>query len=480
MKTLKNYVSGQLIDPHSGTYLPDICPATGDIIANVPDSEASDINQAVEAAQNAFPQWSAMPGRQRANFLRRISNGILERLQQLADAESEDTGKPITAALQVDIPRSAQNFDFFADAITQFSSEFHATDLSVLNYTSRTPLGVVGCISPWNLPLYLLTWKLAPALAMGNTVVAKPSEVTPMSATLLSEICIEVGLPPGVLNIVHGKGTKVGPTLIQHPHVQAISFTGSTRTGLEISRLAAPSFKKVSLEMGGKNPTIVFADAHFENAIAGVLKSTFSNQGQICLCSSRIYIEKSIYAEFKAALLARTQQLRVGDPQDSSTDQGSITSEVHFDKIMSHIEQAKKEGGSILTGGHRKQLPGRCQKGWFIEPTLIEDLSIDCSTNQEEIFGPVATLTPFDSEEDVIQMANDSRYGLSASIWTNNLSRAHRLSSKIHAGMVWINCWMIRDLRTPFGGWKHSGVGREGGLDALRFFTESKNTCIQL
>jgi aminomuconate-semialdehyde/2-hydroxymuconate-6-semialdehyde dehydrogenase len=475
-----NYIGGELLPAGSGAWLDKPEPATGATYAQVPDSDEADVRRAVEAASRAFPAWSATPAAERARLLRRIADTIRSRADAFARAESIDTGKPLGVAATVDIPRSVLNFEFFADAVTQFHSESHLTDGQALNYTLRTPLGVVGCISPWNLPLYLLTWKIAPALAIGNCVVAKPSEVTPMTAFLLSQVCREAGLPPGVLNIVHGLGPKVGSAMSRHPDVAAISFTGSTRTGAEIARVAAPSFKKLSLEMGGKNPTVVFADADFDDALATTVRAAFSNQGQICLCGSRIFVQQPIYERFKEGLVARTRALKVGDPLEPGVEQGALVSQQHFEKVLGCIETARQEGGRILTGGQRAQVPGRCKGGWFVEPTLIEGLDAACTTNQEEIFGPVATLIPFEREEDVLAWANSTRYGLSASVWTRDLSRAHRFAGKLHSGIVWVNCWMLRDLRTPFGGVKDSGVGREGGWEVLRFFTEPKNVCVKL
>lgn len=480
MQKVLNYIGGELLPARGGTWLDKPEPATGKSYAQVPDSDEGDVQRAVEAASRAFPAWSATPAAERSRMLRRIADTIRQRLPDFARAESIDSGKPLTVASTVDIPRSILNFEFFADAVTQFSSEAHATDGVALNYTLRSPLGVVGCISPWNLPLYLLTWKLAPALAMGNCVVAKPSEVTPMTAYLLSQVCRDVGLPPGVLNIVHGLGPKVGAAMSQHPDIPAISFTGSTRVGAEIARVAAPSFKKLSLEMGGKNPNVIFEDCDFDEALATTVRSSFSNQGQICLCGPRIFVQRSLYARFKDALVERTKALKVGDPLEAGTEQGALVSQQHFDKVMSYIDLAKQEGGRILTGGKRASLSGRCAEGWFVEPTLIEGLDASCRTNQEEIFGPVATLIPFDHEDQVLAWANATKYGLAASVWTKDLSRAHRFAARLHSGIVWVNCWMLRDLRTPFGGVKDSGVGREGGWEALRFFTEPKNVCIKL
>jgi aminomuconate-semialdehyde/2-hydroxymuconate-6-semialdehyde dehydrogenase len=475
-----NYIGGELVAPNAQKWLDKPEPATAELYAHVPDSDETDLSRAVESASHAFPAWSTTPAADRSRLLRRIADSIRSRASEFARAESIDTGKPLAVASTVDIPRSILNFEFFADAATQFSSEAHATDSVALNYTLRSPLGVVGCISPWNLPLYLFTWKIAPALAMGNCVVGKPSEVTPMTAFLLSQVCRDVGLPPGVLNIVHGQGPKVGSAMSRHPDIRAISFTGSTRVGAEIARTAAPLFKKLSLEMGGKNPNVIFADSDFDDALATTMRSSFANQGQICLCGPRIFVQAPLYERFKEALVARTRALKVGDPLEPGTEQGALVSQPHFDKVMSYIELARKEGGKLLTGGGRAKLEGRCRNGWFVEPTLVEGLGAQCRTNQEEIFGPVATLTPFEKEEEVLAWANSTNYGLAASVWTKDLSRAHRFAARLHSGIVWINTWMLRDLRTPFGGVKDSGVGREGGQEVLRFFTEPKNVCVKL
>lgn len=474
---IQNLIGGDLKD--TGTFSPNFEPSTGEVYSEVPDSDASDVGKAIDAAEKAFPAWAGMPTSERGKILRKISSLIEERLDEFAIAESKDTGKPLSLAKRVDIPRSAKNFAFFADAITQFSTDSHSSsDPRAIHYTLRDPLGVVGCISPWNLPLYLLSWKIAPALAAGNTVVAKPSEVTPVTAFMLSKIVKEAGLPDGVLNIVHGKGTTAGGALVSNPKVKAISFTGSTKTGAEISKIAAPQFRKLSLEMGGKNPTIVFKSADLSKSVEGALRAAFTNQGEICLCGSRILIERSIYAEFKEALVAKTKALKVGDPIDPSTDQGALVSKEHLEKVISAVETAKKEGGKILCGGMRITPDGRCKGGYFFAPTLIEGLGSSCITNQEEIFGPVATLIPFETEDEAIAISNDTRYGLSATIWTSDNAQAHRVAKALEAGLVWINCWMVRDLSVPFGGVKQSGVGREGGVDALRFFTETKSVCV--
>ena len=476
MKQISNYIGGELLASVSGETLPVWDPSKGAIYAQAPDSDSRDLEMAYKAAKDAFPHWSGLSIQERSDYLLAISRLIEEHAEELAQAESLDNGKPLALARRVDIPRAASNFKFFAQAITQFSSQSHEmTD--AINYTLRQPLGVVGTISPWNLPLYLFTWKIAPALAAGNTVVAKPSEVTPMTAFLLSGLCIAAGLPPGVLNIVHGDGIKVGAELVKHPGVKAISFTGSTRVGKEIARVASPMFKKVSLEMGGKNPNIIFADCNYDKMLKTTVASSFANQGQICLCGSRILVERPLYDRFKKDFVALTKERKVGPPQEKSSKVGAIVSEAHYKKILSYIDLAKEEGGTILAGGSAVHPPGH-EKGWYIEPTIIEGLPPDCRTNKEEIFGPVVTIMPFDTEEEALSYANSTDYGLACTLWTEHISRAHRMVRKIESGIIWVNTWLQRDLRTPFGGMKSSGVGREGGEEALRFFTEPKNVCI--
>ncbi|TAN03570.1 MAG: aldehyde dehydrogenase [Rhodanobacteraceae bacterium] len=478
LTTLANLIDGKLTAPTSGAYLDVYEPATGKVYARCPDSDARDVAVAVKTAEHAAPAWAALPASERARHLHRLADAIETRLDELAREESRDNGKPITLARKVDIPRAVANLRFFAEAITQWPGESHV-DARAINFTLRQPLGVVGCISPWNLPLYLFTWKIAPALATGNTVVAKPSEITPFTAFRLAELAVDCGLPPGVLNIVHGLGPKVGQAIVEHPKIKALSFTGSTRTGAFIAEAAARQFKKVSLEMGGKNPAIVFADADLSDAnLDTIVRSGFSNQGEICLCGSRLLIERSIYADFKRRYLDKVRALRVGDPEDTASDLGALVSQPHFEKVMGCIERAGAEGGKLLCGGNAVKPDGRCADGWFIAPTVLEGLPQDCATNREEIFGPVVTLIPFDSEDDAVAIANGTDYGLAASLWTRDLARAQRVAERIEFGIVWVNCWMLRDLRTPFGGVKHSGMGREGGVDALRFFTEPKNVCM--
>ena len=480
MQHIKNYINGELTEPISKNYLDNYCPATGKVYSHIPDSDAHDVEYAYQSAKAAFKDWSLTPKDKRSQYLLKIAELIEKNLDKLALAESIDNGKPLKLAKLVDIPRAAANFHFYGTAILHFDSQAHSMEGNAINYTLRQPVGVAGCISPWNLPLYLFSWKIAPALAAGCTVVAKPSEVTPMTAFLLSEICMEAGLPPGVLNIVHGLGAKVGNAIVGHAGIPLISFTGGTSTGKHIASVAAPMFKKLSLELGGKNPNLIFADCDYDKMLSTTLQSSFSNQGQICLCGSRIFVQRPIYEKFKADFVARTKELIVGNPLDEKTKIGAVVSKPHHEKILSYVELAKAEGGTVLCGGKAVTLSGDFAEGYYMEPTIIEGLPFDCRTNQEEIFGPVVTITPFDTEEEVLGMANSTVYGLASVLWTQDLTRAHRIANDLHAGIVWINCWLLRDLRTPFGGVKASGVGREGGFEALEFFTEPKNVCIKL
>lgn len=479
MQKLQNYINGALVAPQTNEYIDNYEPATGKVYALIPNSGEIDVQAAVEAAEAAFPTWSMTPIGERSKILMRISTLIEANFERLALAESIDNGKPVWLAKMVDIPRAASNFHFYATAIHHYATGAHAMTNQAINYTLRDAIGVVGCISPWNLPLYLFSWKIAPALAAGNCVVAKPSEVTPMTAYLLSELCIEAGLPKGVLNIVHGLGHTTGNAIVSHDKVKAISFTGGTQTGAHIAKIAAPKFKKLSLELGGKNPNIIFADCDYDKMLSTTMRSSFANQGQICLCGSRIFIERPIYERFKKDFVERVNNLKVGDPNEKGSKMGAVVSKDHQKKVLSYIALAKEEGGTVLTGGKALKLGGRCEEGYFIAPTVIEGLDYNCRTNQEEIFGPVVTIMPFDTEEEVLRYANSVQYGLASTLWTSNVSRATKMAQQIHAGIVWVNCWLLRDLRTPFGGVKASGVGREGGFHALDFFTEPKNVCIE-
>ena len=479
MEKILNYINGAYVQPQSNAWIDNVNPSTGEVYAQIANSNSADIGSAYEAAQRAFPTWSNTTIEERSRIMLKIATLIDENLEKLATAEAKDNGKPLSLARSVDIPRASSNFRFFGNAITQFSSNAHeSVGLNTMNFTLRQPIGVVGCISPWNLPLYLFSWKIAPAIAAGNCVVAKPSEVTPMTAFLLGEICTEAGLPPGVLNIVHGNGPDAGQAIVEHPNIKAISFTGGTATGAHIARTAAPMFKKLSLELGGKNPNLIFADCDYEKMLAVTVRSSFANQGQICLCGSRILVEQSIFEKFKKDFVAKVSQLKVGSPFDDDTNLGALVSKPHMEKVESYIKIAKDEGGKVLYGGNRVQVANH-ENGYYLQPTIIEVFDNQCRVNQEEIFGPVVTIMSFKTEAEALVMANGVKYGLSATVWTTNINRTMRVSKQLETGIVWVNTWLNRDLRTPFGGMKDSGVGREGGFEALRFFTEAKNVCIK-
>eukprot|EP00455_Lapot_gusevi_P034966 TRINITY_DN3869_c0_g1_i12.p1 TRINITY_DN3869_c0_g1~~TRINITY_DN3869_c0_g1_i12.p1 ORF type:complete len:483 (+),score=155.01 TRINITY_DN3869_c0_g1_i12:64-1512(+) len=476
LTVLRNFINGEFCPPDNGEYLDNVAPATNQVIAKVPRSTQTDVDRAVEAARQALPAWSARPIAERAEFLEKIAKAIENRFDEFVLAESTDCGKALSTARNVDIPRTLSNLRFFAGAILHDETGCHQM-VDAVNYSHRTAVGVAALITPWNLPLYLLSWKVAPALACGNTIVAKPSELTPMTASLLSEVIAEVGLPAGVFNLVHGLGAEAGSAMVGHEGVDLVSFTGGTATGQKVGALASSTFKKLSLELGGKNATIVFEDADMEKTIQGVVASSFLNAGQICLCGSRLFVQQSIYDRFVTALVEATKRLSVGNPNTSFM--GSLISQAHRSKIESYVEIARQEGGEILCGGDRPQLEAPYDAGAFYLPTIIAGLSPESRCSREEIFGPVLVVHPFETEADVIRLANNTRYGLAGSVWTQNLSRGHRVAQSIRTGMIWVNCWLKRDLRVPFGGVKESGVGREGGRHSIEFFSELKNICIQ-
>lgn len=476
---IQNYINGNFVAPIHGGTLDNYNPSSGEVYGQIPNSTSEDVDLAYEAAKDAFPHWSKTTLEERSRILMKISELLESNLERFAAAESKDNGKPLSLATQIDIPRAASNFRFFGNAITQFASESHeSAGLDAVNFTLRQPIGVVGCISPWNLPLYLFTWKIAPAIAAGNCVVAKPSEITPMTAFLLGEICSEAGLPKGVLNMVHGLGATAGQAIVAHPYIKAISFTGGTATGAHIAGVAAPMFKKLSLELGGKNPNIIFADCDYDTMLETTVRSSFANQGQICLCGSRIFVEETIYEQFKADFIQKVKQLKVGHPSEATTTIGALVSKPHLEKVASYIKIAEDEGGKVLVGGLEVTVPNY-ENGYYLQPTVIEVKTNNCRINQEEVFGPVVTIMSFKTAAEALALANDVSYGLSATLWTNNLNRTMQFSQQLQTGIVWVNTWMLRDLRTPFGGTKASGVGREGGFEALRFFTEPKNICIK-
>ncbi len=483
---LKHFIDGQFNPSSSEETFPNVDPATGKQISKVAEGTPEDIDRAVQAARRAFDgEWSAMTQGRRLDLLQRVAHGIRARFDEFLEAEMRDTGKPRAFASRIDIPRGAANFEFFATIARALEESAYQTEtrdgLGAVNYVTRQPLGVVGVISPWNLPLLLLTWKVAPALAAGNCVVVKPSEETPTTATLLAEVFKDAGVPDGVYNVVHGHGPDAaGEALTRHPDVSAITFTGETRTGTAIMEACAPHIKNVSFELGGKNPAIIFADADLEKAVAGTARSTFSNTGQVCLCSERVYVQRPIFDEFVEALAERAEALTVGDPFDDATEMGPLISREHQQKVLAAFESARDDGATFVTGGGVPELKGSFAEGCFVEPTILTGLDEDASAVKDEIFGPVCHIRPFDSEEEVVELANDTRYGLCAAVWTENLSRAHRVAHQMEAGLVWINSWFLRDLRTPFGGVKLSGIGREGGRYSLDFYSETKTICVKL
>eukprot|EP01060_Flectonema_neradi_P006541 TRINITY_DN1442_c4_g1_i1.p1 TRINITY_DN1442_c4_g1~~TRINITY_DN1442_c4_g1_i1.p1 ORF type:complete len:519 (+),score=127.14 TRINITY_DN1442_c4_g1_i1:51-1559(+) len=474
---VKNYVGGKDVAVEQKVDV--VAPSTGIKIATIPRSQPSDVDTAAAVATEAQKAWGKTSVQERSAILHKIADGLEARMSDLAALESVDQGKTIGLASTVDIPRAVSNFRFFAGAMLHTTDGFHKMQ-EALNYTTHSPIGVVGLITPWNLPLYLLTWKVAPALAMGNAIVAKPSEITPLTASVLSEVIKEAGVPDGVFNLVHGLGAECGQAIVAHPKIKAISFTGGTVTGARVAATASPMFKKLSLELGGKNPTIVFADCDFEATVAGAAFSGFANQGEVCLCGSRILVERSIHDKFLKALVDRVSKTVVGDPRSPSSQMGALVSSEHWEKVNSYVNLAKELGGKIECGGKKPELPAPFTNGAFMEPTIISGLPHDSRVSTEEIFGPIVTVHPFDSAAEAVEIANETQYGLAGSVWTSDLNKAHNVAGALETGMVWVNCWLLRDLRVPFGGVKNSGVGREGGRLSLDFFSESKNICVKL
>lgn len=476
---LYNYINGQKTPAKAGEWIDNINPATGEVISLIPRSQMEDAAEAILAAKSGFSgEWASWSHQERADLLDKIADQIEARLEEFALAESQDNGKPLHLARKIDIPRAVSNFRFFAGAIRHDETGCHMM-ADALNYTLRKPLGVVSLITPWNLPLYLLTWKVAPALAMGNTIVAKPSEVTPTTATLLADVIDKLGVPKGVFNLIHGYGAEVGTSLTSHSAVKGISFTGGTATGRIVAASGAPLFKKLSLELGGKNSSIVFADCNFEQTVAGVTRAAFLNQGQVCLCGSRILVERSIYKKFVTAVVEQLKKMKVGDPNSEDTGLGALISLAHREKVERYINQAREEGATIY-GGARPDLGEKFSKGAWLSPAVITDIPPTSACSMEEIFGPVVVIHPFDTEKEALEIANSVEYGLAGTVWTEDLRKAHRVAGSIESGMVWVNTWLHRDLRVPFGGVKNSGVGREGGTLSLDFFSEKQNICIKL
>jgi len=475
LPTFGNFIGGAFVSAQDE--IPVLDPARGEQLMAIPRSQAADVQAAVDAATST--SWGSAGIAERADLLDAIADGIEADFDRFALLESLDTGKPVSLTSAIDIPRAIANFRFFAGAVRHQETGCHPMD-SAINYTVRRPVGTFGLITPWNLPLYLLSWKLAPCLGMGNTAIAKPSELTPLSASALAEVFQRVGAPAGVYNVVHGFGHEVGQAIVEHPDIKGMSFTGGTATGKLVAKTAAPMFKKLSLELGGKNATIVFDDADLDETVAGTVRASFANQGQICLCGSRLLVQRGIYDQFMERFLAAVAELRPANPQDPSTRFGSLVSTGHREKVESYIALAKEEGGTIACGGVRPAMDAQFDGGAFLEPTVITGLAPDCRTATEEIFGPVITVHPFDTEEEAIAIANGVRYGLAGSVWTSDLKRGHRVAHAIESGMIWVNTWLLRDLRVPFGGMKDSGVGREGGRFSLEFYSESRNICIKL
>ncbi len=486
MKEIKHFINGEFIASADGKTFEGVSPVTSEIIARVHEAGRDEVNQAVQAAKNALHgEWGKLSLLDRVEVLYRIADGINARFDDFLQAECLDTGKPYSLARHIDIPRGAANFKVFADTIKNVPSETFEMATpdkkGAINYSIRVPQGVIAVISPWNLPLLLTTWKVGPALACGNTVVVKPSEETPLTTALLGEVMNDAGVPKGVYNVVHGFGPdSAGAYLTEHPDVDAITFTGETVTGEIIMRAAATGSRPVSMEMGGKNPGVIFADCDMDKALEGTMRSAFANCGQVCLGTERVFVERPVFDEFVSRLKGSVESMKLGRPEDKETNMGPLISKGHREKVLSCYARAVEEGATVVTGGGIPDMPDELKDGAWIEPTIWTDLADDAATVKEEIFGPCCHIRQFDSEEEVIQLANDTEYGLATAIWTENSSRAHRVAAQINAGIVWVNCWFLRDLRTPFGGMKRSGIGREGGVHSLEFYTELKNICVKL
>jgi aminomuconate-semialdehyde/2-hydroxymuconate-6-semialdehyde dehydrogenase len=483
LKEVKLFIDGEYVASSSNSIFEVKNPATQEVIAHVHEASEEDVDRACKAARRAFEEgpWRTMSVAERCGKIRRMAEIILERKEELARLEALDVGKPYPVALEREIPRAAHNLSFFADFMEQQGGETYPMGEEFLNYTRYEPVGVASLITPWNLPFMLTTWKLGPCLAAGNTAVIKPAETTPLTVSLLGEIAKEAGIPDGVVNIIQGFGpNSAGAYMTTHPDVDLISFTGETSTGKAIMKAGADSLKKVSFELGGKAANIIFEDANLDKAIPVSIQAAFMNSGQVCLAGSRILVQRGIFDEFVERFKKAASELVVGDPQDSSTNMGPVVSEEHYNKVTSYLDIAKEENSTLVYGGKRPDLPDHLKDGYYLEPTIYIQEDPNARISQEEIFGPIVTLIPFDTEEEALEIANNTEYGLNGVIWTDNLQRAHRISHNVRAGTIWVNCWFVRDLRAPFGGFKKSGVGREGGLHSLEFFSEAKNICIAL
>jgi aminomuconate-semialdehyde/2-hydroxymuconate-6-semialdehyde dehydrogenase len=484
VKLIQNYIDGRFVSG-KGEFA-DLNPADGTVIAQVSEADKRQVDEAVHAARCALRgEWGRLGVRERAVRLDHVADAIEKRFDCFVQAEVADTGKPVSLASKLDVPRAAANFRVFADLLRMAGLESFQTETpdggGALNYTVRKPLGVIGVITPWNLPLLLLTWKVAPALACGNAVVVKPSEETPATATLLAEAMQDAGIPKGIYNVVHGFGPgSAGEFLTSHPDVDAITFTGESRTGAAIMKTVAPTVKPVSFELGGKNAAIVFADCNFDEAVNGLSDAVFLNTGQVCLCAERVYVEREIFSTFVDALKRKAESLNPGWPKDEKTDLGPLISAQHRDKVLSYFQLAREEGATVVTGGGIPTFGDDRDHGFYVQPTIYTGLPESARSVKEEIFGPVCHIAPFDSEQEAVAMANDTKYGLAASIWTSNLKRGHRVAQQMNVGITWVNCWFLRDLRTPFGGSGLSGIGREGGMHSLNFYSELNNICIRL